>query len=309
MTTHQHPTPTPESDEAYVREVLDSAMTGTRPPHDLSGAAIARGRRMRTRRRLTVVTTVAAAGALVAVAGPWLVGGPDGADSRGSDLVATQPPAPERARPDGWWDMPATDMVSAVEAILPDGVTVTDPGPLEADSPEGGPAVGAIVPRLTAPAGPGSLNVILYPPVDPDLVVDGTGTAVAPEGECDDPELAEATSCFEVSPGEEAQVVQTGPATDVGCGGEWTGHTTCAEIRDQAGTLVGRRLTNRSGGTISTEVVLRREDGGTVYASSANTLDAKWGPDSPVSAARPPLSLDQLEDLVRNDVWVTGPGT
>ena len=52
------------------------------------------------------------------------------------------------------------------------------------------------------------------------------------------------------------------------------------------------------------EVVLRR-DGGTVYAASANTLDDKWGADSPLSAESPPLTLDDLENLVRNDVWVS----
>lgn len=276
MTTDQHTTPTPESDEAYVRGVLESAMSGTRPPADLPRAAIARGRRLRTRRRTTVASAVAAAAALVAVSVPWLVGGPDGPDTRGSDLVATQPPAPTPSRPAGWWDMPATDMVGAVEAILPDGVTVTDPGPLEADNPEGGPAAGAITPRLAGRDGPGSLNVVLYPPKQPGGQYEG----------------------IDSSPGQVAD-----------CSIETSGHTTCTEVRDQAGTVVGRRLTNRWGGTITNEVVLRREDGGTVYAASANTLDDKWGADSPLSADRPPLSLDQLEDLVSNDVWVTGPGT
>lgn len=276
MTTDQHTTPTPGSDEAYVREVLDSAMAGTRPPLDLSGTAMERGRRLRTRRRLAVAGTVAAAGALVAVVAPWLVGGPDGPDTRGSDFVATQPPGPGPVRPAGWWDMPATDMVSAVEAILPDGITVTDPGPLEADSPEGGPASGAITPHLLAPSGPGSLNVILYPPQAPGGQYEG----------------------LDSSPGQVAD-----------CSVESAGHTTCVEIRDADGTIVGRRMVNRWGGTVTTEVVLRRDGGGTVYAASANTLDDKWGADSPLSAERPPLTLDQLEDLVRNDVWVTGPGT
>ena len=50
MSTHDT-APLPGSDEAYVREVLDSAMSGTRPPLDLPSAALTRGRRLRTRRR------------------------------------------------------------------------------------------------------------------------------------------------------------------------------------------------------------------------------------------------------------------
>jgi len=65
------------------------------------------------------------------------------------------------------------------------------------------------------------------------------------------------------------------------------------------------RLTERwTDSVVINEVVLRR-DGGTVYAASANSLDDTWGPDSAVSAPRPPLTLDQLEALVRNDTWVS----
>lgn len=306
MTTDLHTSPSPGSDEDHVREVLDAAMAGTRPPLDLSTAAMARGRRQRTRRRIAVATTVAAAGALVAVAAPWLTGGGDVADGRGSDVVATQPPAPEPSRPDGWWDVPATDMVAAVEAILPDGVSVTDPGPLTADSPEGGPASGWVNPTLLAPAGPGSLNVILSPV--PTGISAGDGTVIAPEGGCEQPQLSGVTACNDLGP-DGSVTVTTGTAdVDISCAAELSGRTECVELRDEAGAVVGRRLTNHWGGTVINEVVLRR-DGGTVYAASANTLDEKWGADSPTSAARPPLTLDQLEDLVRNDVWVTGPGT
>lgn len=260
----------PESDEQYVREVIDSAMSGTRPPLDLPSAALVRGRRLRTRRRVAYAAVGVAASILAAAAVPWVVAGGD-RSVRGSDVVATQPPAPLPETPQGWWDLPATDMVSAVEAILPDGVVVTDPGPLEADTPEGGPSSGWINAQLEGPAGPGRLNMILYPPPAPAGQYEG----------------------IDSSPGQVAD-----------CSVENAGHTACVEIRDADGTVIGRRLTSRWGGTITTEVVLRR-DGGTVYAASANTLDDKWDADSPVSAPRPPLTLDDLENLVRNDTWVS----
>jgi hypothetical protein len=58
--------------------------------------------------------------------------------------------------------MPAIDMVAAASAIVPDGVTVTSPGPLTADTPEGGPATGWINSILDGPDGPGRLNVMLF---------------------------------------------------------------------------------------------------------------------------------------------------
>ena len=269
MTIHTHAAPSPESDEQYVREVIDSAMSGSRSHLDLAAGALARGRRLRTRRRVAMASVAVAAGVLVAATAPSVLGGGH-SSSTGGNLVATQPPAPDPVLPyvpSDWWDMPSTDMVDAVRAILPDGVTVTDPGSLEADTPEGGPGSGWINPHLSGRSGPGSLNVIL-------------------------------------SPGPASDMGQIGMDIDISCDEEFSGRTECAQIRDDDGTAVGRRLTNHWGGTVLHEVVLRR-DGGTVYAASANTLDDKWGAGSPLSAESPPLTLDDLENLARNDVWVS----
>lgn len=306
MTIHRSDA-APESDEQYVREVIDSAMSGTRPPLDLPSAALVRGRRLRTRRRVGHAAVGVAASILAAAAIPWVAAGGD-RPVRGGDVVATQPPAPILQGPKGWWDMPATDMVSAVEAILPDGVVVTDPGPLEADTPEGGPASGWINPYLESASGSGRLNVSLYPDAARTVSVDSDGTVLAPSSGpgtgCEAPELSGATACVDVQPGDEAQIVGPGPSTDISCAADFSGRTDCEQILATDGTVIGRRLTNHWGGTVMHEVVLRRE-GGTVYAASANTLDDKWSADSSVSAPRPPLTLDDLENLVRNDTWVS----
>ena len=159
-----------------------------------------------------------AASVLAALSVPWVVRGDDTARRSSRDLVATEPPAPAPEDRRGWWDMPATGMVDAIEAILPDGVVVTSPGPLEADTPEGGPAHGWINAHLEAATGPGRLNVMLYP-----APADGEGTP---------------------------------PDTDLSCDEELAGHTTCQQLRDETGTVVGRRLTSRWGGTVMREVVM-----------------------------------------------------
>lgn len=267
MTIHPGPAPSPE-DEQLVRDLLDKAMGDTRPPLDLTASALARGRRLRARRRARLASGAVAACVLAAIAFPSAFGG-DGPRTRTSgDLVAVDPPVPAREDQPGWWDMPATEMVSAVRAALPDGVALTAPGPLEADTEEGGPAAGYIVSELTGPDGPGTLNVMLYP----------DATEPAPGGGHEPDRLS--------------------------CDEEHSGRTDCVQLRDDQGAVVGRRLTNRWGGTITYEVVLHRE-GGTVYGAVANTLDRKWGAWSPLSADVPPLTLDQLEELVRDDAWTS----
>ena len=302
-----------QTDEQHVREVIDAAMSGTRPPVDLSATALARGRRLRTRRRIGVAGVAVAASVLAAVAVPWAFGSDDDRAIDSSRLTASEPPAPQPQQPPGWWDMPATEMVATVEAILPDAVVVTSPGPLEADTPEGGPATGWINAELTGPAGPGRLNVILSPTwtrtttltpqpgaggSTPSSSTDPTGGPVGGE---DGLSAEEALGLVRSRSG---GATTDGEPDRTSCDEVFTGHTECEQIRDEDGAIVGRRLTNRSGAVVMTEVVLVR-DGGTIYAASVNSLDDKPGAGSPTSAARPPLTLDQLEALVRNDAWVS----
>ncbi len=292
MTIQRNDTaPTPESDEDYVRDLIDAAMSGTRPPLDLSTAALARGRRLRTRRRSAWATTAVAVSVLAAVTVPWMLGGSATPADDSNQVVATAPPAPPEHRP-GWWDMPATEMVSAVEAILPDGVVVTSPGPLIADSPAGGPATGWINPQVDASSGPGRLNVMLYR--------DPYSFTVASEDTMPTPSSGSTPGAGS----EPVEITLDTEADRTSCDEVFRGSTECVQIHDEDGNVVGRRLTHRWGGTVTNEVVLRR-DGGIVYAASANTLDAKPGAGSPISAPRPPLTLEELEALVHDDVWVS----
>lgn len=175
--------------------------------------------------------------------------------------------------------MPATDMVTAVQAILPDRVLVTSSGPLTAETATS-PAMGYIAPRLSGPTGPGQLHVVLSPMVDP--VADSLTAET-------DPIDAEPTL-----PG----------GNDIHCPKNLSSRAQCSELTTADGTLTGRRTSITSGSVTTLEVVLRR-DGGTIYAAATNRLDPEQGQQSSgVSADQPPLTLDQLEDLVRNDTWV-----
>lgn len=287
MSTHRtDAAPLPGSDEAYVRTVIDAAMADARPPLDLPGAALARGRRLRARRRVTVAAAAVAAGLAVGVAGPWLAAG-DRAATRSSDLVATQPATPEpslQQAPRGWWDMPATQMVDTLTAILPEGVVLTASGPLTADTEEGGPADGSINSTLRTSVGgelvTGNVNILMWPARTTPVALEGVGAD-------------EAT--FQVG-------VQTGWLTCPGNLGPST--TSCTEIRGSGGEPAGRRSTTVMGDLRILEVVVVSGDG-IVYGATANTDDDKWGTESPVTAPRPPLTMAQLEAIVRDEVWTS----
>lgn len=122
---------------------------------------------------------------------------------------------------------------------------------------------------------------------------------------CDAPALADSNlPCAEVDDQGIELVTPGGYDDDVACPGNLATRAQCTELfADDGTTLIGRRSSTTLGQVTTLEVVLRR-DGGTVYAAAANTLDDKWGRTSPASAEAPPLTLDQLEDLVRNDTWV-----
>lgn len=280
------PTPDPEleSDEHYFREVLDSAMSHTRPPYDLSPAALRRGRRLRTRRRAALGSTAVVATVAVALTAVWL---PTDTEplQRGNDIVATQPPAPEPALPEhpsGYWDMPAPQMADTLAAMLPDGVSIDDPGSMVADTPEAGPASGYLHSTLTGPLGRGDINVMTYHNIGATrsfTVGDGQGTAVLGAN----------------SPAAQADTIN--------CPGNLVAPTTCSEIRVD-GVHVGRRSTSDLGEVRVLEVV-RAIDDGVVYAAVFNAVDRKITATSPVTAPAPLLTMAQLEALVRDEAWTS----
>jgi hypothetical protein len=155
--------------EAELHDLLQRTVNAVPVPVGLAPSALQHGRRQRTRRRVVCMAGGATAASVAAAlivsmargGGAESVVDPAGRPS--SSATSSSPPTPAPAElPDGWWNMPAIDMVAAASAIVPDGVTVTSPGPLTADTPEGGPATGWINSILDGPDGPGRLNVMLF---------------------------------------------------------------------------------------------------------------------------------------------------
>ena len=256
-------------------------MSGTRPPLDLPSTALTRGRRLRARRRVTLAASVVAASVAVGVTAPWLLSGDDVV--RGDDVVATDPPAPEPRVdvPPGWWDMPSRVMVDKLTAMLPAGVVLVDTGPLEADTPEGGP-------------GQGSINSTVGTSMD-GAVVTGNVTVVLG--------WSSTTRSFTVG-GEGPPTAIRGLPRELSCPGNLVAPTSCTEIRDEDDGRIGRRSVTALGRVTILEVALTSGDG-IVHGAVANTDDNTWSADSPVTSPRPPLTMAQLETLVRDEAWTS----
>lgn len=294
---------------ADLRERFDHAMNDLSAPDGLTSAVLADGHRLRRRRRvLTASTGVAAAAVITALVAANLGGS---APSTGPQ-VATQPPAPTPAStqdpegglpspgpaewpndpfpdlPEGWWDAPADVLLGHLQTTLPEGIELTDYdlGPTDGAPGEPGVSAGWLHATLTGPDGPGGFEIILSmpdleDPPDPVTTTDAAGN--------------EGTS-----------VLATGPSNlvKVKCGHHARYTDTCEEILDANGVPIGRVTSFLQDGTITFyEATFLGPEGGLVYMSAWNATDGKPNPDTPQSAPVPPLTPDQLRDLVQDPAW------
>jgi hypothetical protein len=267
-----------------LRERFERDLADLHPTPGFEASVVSRGRRLRARRR--GIRTV---GALVATAAVGtvlvsLLGGADGTTSE--DRFATDPPPAPPAEtaesPTGWWDMPARRMLTELEAMLPAGVTVAR-ADLTSDGLDGPmKAIGSLFGVLDAATGPGTFQVLLYPP-DP----------VGP--------LPEAVTSTDAEGNDVTVVAAAGQSNGsrIACRAYMT---TCEPLLDGSGQVAGRLSTDTDQGTTYYEAALLGPDGGALYAYVADSTGEKPGYESP-TASVPPLTLEQLRDLVTDAAW------
>jgi hypothetical protein len=293
-----------DEDEPFIRHVLDIMAADSRPPLDVSTAAVAHGRRLRTLRRARTTAGVIAATMVVGVSATWLVDGstPTRETAQYSDAgpvglpthdpqVATpslQTPTlgpatklPEEPDgPQGYWDMPSAEMISLLGSILPEGVSIEDPGSLVEDNPSAEPATGYIASTLRSSLGGGVINIMMYP-------------------------VSESTDQLkEAKPASGARTTGSADDSRLACPGNLVMPTSCTELEDSSGTHIGRQSVTRQGDIVTFEVV-RRVEMGIVYAATANTTGDKWSSASAATAPRPLLTVTELLDLVDNGAWTS----
>jgi hypothetical protein len=289
----------PAMDEAELRALLDRCLSDVQAPDRLHASALTLGHRLRLRRRAGQVgggLLVAAACTAIVVAtlggshdtaAPGYAGDPtptttpsqtpgptpSQTPSQASGETPSQAPSAGDPPPDtgdypppGWWDVPSRRMLMALRDVLPDGVSVTESDLYLEGTTGRTMATGALLGVLTASTGPGTFQVLLYPP-DPEVT--------SPEGGT--PPLSDRIQC-------EAYM------------------TTCEPLLDPSGATIGRVSTDQERGTTYHEVMLLGPDGGALYFYVADSSGEKPGYEPP-SAESPPLSTDQLRALAQDPVW------
>lgn len=280
---------------ADLRERFDRATADLLTPDGLADAVLADGRRLRRRRRgLTLAGGGVAAAAVAAIVLANLGGGPatTGQDVADQSTPSPTPPrtatatsglpspgadnlgAPGSERPEGWWDVPSTDLVDVLEGLLPSGVSVVEAETrIETGDPDDpwAPGTGGLHGVLEGPSGPGTFQVILYPPdaSTSDELVREPGAAT----------LRSRITCRAY-------------------------HEGCQPITDADGVQVGRVATDTERGTAYYDAVLLGPDGGAVYLAVMNSSGEKPGYEPP-SADVPPLTVDQLRELVQDPAWTS----
>jgi hypothetical protein len=301
---------------ADLRDRMDRATADLLTPDGLAESVLSDGRRLRRRRHgLTFATGTAAAAAVAAIVIANLGGGSPSTEPD----IATQPsdtagdtPAPPKdspspitgepstwngegnpfpEAPSGWWDAPADQLLGQLEAALPDNVTITAHELAPADRAPGEPSVGAgwLAATLDSPTGPGGFEIILSPP-DLEDVPDGPITYTDENGVEHTAMMAQGRA----------------NASRIRCGHQARYTDNCEEFTNSDGVAIGRVDTILQDGTITFyEATLLGPDGGLVYLSVWNATDEKPGPDTPTSAEVPPLTLDQLRDLVQDPAWTS----
>ena len=255
-----------------LRERFDRDLADLRPPGGLEAAVVARGRRLRARRRAgraAVGLVTAAAGTALVIS---LLGGPGGTSNCSRASPRTRPlhrrPTGRRrgGRPAGG-NAPRR-MLATLKAALPEGVSVVE-ADLTSDG-ENGPikAVGSLTGVLDADTGPGRFQILLYPPQPVPAVATDHG------GETP---FSERVPCRRYM-------------------------TTCEPLLDGDGAPVGRISTDSDQGTTYHEVFLIGPDGGAFYAYVADSSGEKPGYEDP-SASEPPITAAELVALAQDAGW------
>jgi hypothetical protein len=291
-------------DGADLRAVLDRSLRDLDAPDHVGPAAMASGRRSRTRRRAALTLTgVAAVAAVTALTLPAL-GGSGGARSSFAD-DPTPVPEPSVSDPttvdDGWWSTPSSQMLRQLERTLPEGVTIkTSDTTLEGVEPGQDPeAVGGLWGTLSASTGPGAFQILLYAPELVEVSDGGSGSATStpsmgvpsPGPTSDD--AGDEHRTMTVSSASNTHRIKCRAYMD-----------TCERIVDAAGQQIGRFTTDSESGTSYFELALLGPDGGALYFYVADSSGEKPGYESP-SAEAPPLTPSQLRTLAEDPVWTS----
>ncbi|GAA5144031.1 hypothetical protein GCM10023340_10850 [Nocardioides marinquilinus] len=277
--------------ERELRDLLTRTLVDADPPRGLAGAA-ERGRALRRRRQARTaglaVTGLAAASVATVVAlggGQPAVRGVDPAGTTPPSVAPTVAPTVDPGRP-----------AAGAEPTRPDDVPQYQWRQLP---PEWQQALGGPTPAWAdVPAGEIGLRLETLLPAGVDVVrsesLDERGRlgAVLENADGERGSVEVMLQPTPVDPPEPGYVTVT---TRDGDEATYAVADAVGEPGDDDGV--------RRYGDVTTVTATAPVDGGWVYVSTANTVDHKWGADSPVTADQPLLTLPELEAIASAQVW------
>jgi hypothetical protein len=289
-----------DTHDSHLSERMERAVGGLRGP-DVLPRAMARGRRLRTRRRLTYAAGGLAAATALALTVPTLAtawdgreqdpsGPPVAADPSGtSSTTAASGDGPSGSgscdtSATGWWSKPAAQVEADLSALLPAGTQIGE--------------------------------------TDTDAVATWGGNLVTG----DDADFAAFTLL--PPPGVPGPRRTLAEASDLGpCGGanepmqavkpcdELTGHVACEEIRSEDGTIVGVVTERAEQGVVDGQeqptdrtyvlATLAVPDGGHVelYVSEGTRADLPDTVHDPADV--PALTVSQVREIITAPAWTS----
>lgn len=272
----------------HLGERMDRAVDGLRAPDVLDGAMV-RGRRQRTRRRLTYAAGGIAAATALVLTLPAVARDLPG---RGQDLAAdptstsSSTPSPQASDTadnpcgevaTGWWSTPSEQVRTDLAALLPGGTRV---GRTDDD------ATGVWGGDLVTAGDEDFVSLTLLPP---------PGT---PGGRLTLEELSEGGECFG---GSNARMQAVKPCAEI------AGVLDCEEIRSEDGELVGVVTEQVEQGTNATYVlaVATGPGGGHVelYVAEGSRADRPDTVRDPADV--PAVTMEQAKQVVTDPAWTS----
>ncbi|WP_109506555.1 hypothetical protein [Nocardioides speluncae] len=274
---------TPHDLEDQVRNRFERTMSDTTAPVDaFRTGAVARGRRLRRRRRTLITVSAITA---IAVTGLGIQQASGGSTARESTDYAGNglPDVKQAATPSvSWWDLPASEMVARLEPLLSTGVRIVDPLIREPGATEEN--FGFLISGITSPTsgGTGGFNMIFYSPEQPDEAVRDDGN----------------------DPGDSMTIMAEGPRYEQQVDCTWllsqnkTG-ATCDQLTGPGGERA-ILMEDAYDGIELIEFRMLRTDGSMMYVSTSNSSQDKWNEPTSYALALTPA---QVRAIGESDVW------
>jgi hypothetical protein len=256
-----------QNEEPQLKDSLDRLVLPLRVPQHLPAAAMVQGRRLRARRRKTMLVSVIATAAVVGLGVPSLLDARSDEPSGSARIASSSGDPTTELGPVDWWDMTARRMEGKLMPLLPTDSSAANVMYRNVDRAPGeelSAMRGYLAMDLDTGNGYGGFNMVFYE-----------------AGSFADPLTADALSPWSLR-----------------CP---SGNQRCEVVNDADGNPRARLIETVADGVVVDAVNALRSDGVMIYAAASNSTRTKWI--GPPTIDQPPLDLDKLLMIADNGDW------